>query len=835
MQDPGSWLISLSNPLCANSAKVGGKAAQLHELDQAEFPVPAAWVVSHQAFQSHLPDARPTHKPSAITLADDLRNSLRSIYTELSQDGAHYLVVRSSALSEDGVDHSFAGQHATYYYIDASNLEKAVADCWLSLWSTAAEAYRCAINGTQTTFGMAVIIQRMIQADRSGVCFTQDPTGQHPDHTLIEAAWGLGAALVDGRVAPDRYWLNRHFELSYQKVGRKRLKVAEKLPDPTGQRLEPVPAGQQASVVLSAEEAGNIAEMAAKAACLRGGPQDMEWAMADGEIHVLQSRPITALPLPIAMDPIEGRWVLFKPLVENFSEPLTPITVDLFRRVLPPIGRFIHGRYYLNVDVLVRLLPFHLDEAQLQKLLLLKGPVPQLRFAWRRLPASIGLIIFAYLSSGVSWHRSARVPLNRLSDFERRCDAVLADVDCDALESLQSLFFNRHPFLPISEFAFQNNVSSGRYFLLIGLLQALLRRFAADFDRTKLASLFGGGEATLSRQMVDAVSALADVAREDSQLASALRSGDGGQLHDAVTALDGHHPFIEALASFMAKFGHRTVREMDLLSPRWREDSSAVLHMVRSFLKTDGGSALDPHGLKLATEDELHQAVKSGWQRRLIDYLLERISYYVILRENTRHYHTMALAVLREKLKLCEQQLIQDSRLRCSDDIFFLEWPEITGLTVGALAWEDVEPIISQRRRRYRRQCDFPPKASFNLGSGSSTAAGSTGKSGRYTGDCACPGIVEGIARVVLDPGLGADLEPGEVLVAPYTDPAWTPLFPNARAIVVEIGSYLSHAATVAQEYQIPCLVDVEGCTKVIQSGQRLRVNATDGWVEVLE
>jgi pyruvate,water dikinase len=835
MQDPGSWLVSLSNPLCADPARVGGKAAQLHALRQAEFPVPAAWVVSHQTFQSHLPDARPSHKPGAITLADDLRESLRSIYSELSQGGAHYLVVRSSALSEDGVDHSFAGQHATYYYIDSDNLEKAVVDCWLSLWSTAATAYRRAISDTQSTFGMAVIIQQMIQADRSGVCFTQDPTGQHDDHTLIEATWGLGAALVDGRVSPDRYWLNRDFELSYQKIGRKRLKVAEKLRDPSGQRLEPVPAGQQASVVLSARDARRIAEMAAKAARLRGGPQDMEWAMAGGELYALQSRPITALPQPIALNPIEGRWVLFKPLVENFTEPLTPVTVDLFRRVLPPLGKFIHGRYYLNVDVLARLLPFELDESQLQRLLLLKGPLPQLRLAWRRLPVTIGLILFGYLSTGVSWHRSTRVPLNRLADFERRCDGVLVDVDCDALESLHKLFFNRHPFLPISEFAFQTNVSSARYFGLIGVLQAILRRIAPDFDQNKLASLFGGGEATLSRQMVDGVSALADVAREDRTLTSALCGGDGRQLHDIVIALSLHHPFLVALAGFMATFGHRTVREMDLLSPRWREDSSTVLQMVRNFLKNDGSSTLDPHGLQLAAIDELHQLIKPKWQRKLIDHLLTRIRYYVTLRENTRHYHTMAFAVIREKLKLCEQQLIQESRLRCADDIFFLEWPEITGLTVGALSWEDVEPTILQRRRRYRRQCDFPPKASFNLSSAGSGATRTAGKPGHYSGDCACPGIAEGIAKVVLDPGLGADLEPGEVLIAPYTDPAWTPLFPNAKAIVVEIGSYLSHAGTVAREYQIPCLVDVEGCTRVIRTGQKLRVNATEGWVEVIE
>lgn len=832
MQDPGSWVIPLTNSLCADSERVGGKAMQLHELLQAEFAVPPAWVVTYQAFRSHFPEAIPARKPEPATVADDLRRSLQAIHEELSENGAHYLVVRSSALGEDGTDHSFAGQHATYYYIDADNLAKAVADCWNSLWSSAAVAYRRALRNPDTSFGMAVIIQRMVQADRSGVCFTEDPTGQKPEHTLIEATWGLGAALVDGRVSPDRYWLNRNFELSHHKIGRKRLKVAEKMQDPSGQRLEPVPVAQQSIAVLNPEEAEQIGRLAAKAARLRGGPQDVEWAFADGELFALQTRPITAMPVELPTVPIKGRWVLFKPIAENFSEPLSPISVDLFRRILPPMGKFIHGRYYLNADAMQLLLPFHIDDQQLAQMLLLKGPAPQLKVDWRRLPASLAVLALSYLSSGITWFRGSRVPLHRLSDFEQRCEAILADEDCDALAALHLLFFNRHPFRPISEFAFQANISAGRYFVLIGLLKVALKRIAPDFDQARLAMLLVGGEATLSRQMVDAVSELADVARSDSTLVAALLADEGPDPATVVAALDPSHPFLTACSQFLASYGHRAIREMDLIAPRWREDSSAVLRMVRNYLKPDRREGLDPHSLRLATEDELHQAIKTTWQRWLVDGLLARIRYYVTLRENTRHYHTMAFAVIREKLQRCERQLIQDGRLRCTDDIFFLKWPEIAGLSAGAMGWDDIEGVLSHRRRRYRRQYDLPPEETFNL---ASDARVTTPESGRYSGDCACPGVAEGIARVVLDPGLGADLEPGDILVAPYTDPAWTPLFPNASAIVVEIGSYLSHAGTVAREYQIPCLVDVHGCTRTIQSGQKLRVNATAGWVEVIE
>ena len=126
--------------------------------------------------------------------------------------------------------------------------------------------------------------------------------------------------------------------------------------------------------------------------------------------------------------------------------------------------------------------------------------------------------------------------------------------------------------------------------------------------------------------------------------------------------------------------------------------------------------------------------------------------------------------------------------------------------------------------------CETQAPESFNL----DVSEPSSETAGTCRGACASPGIAEGRARVILDPSTGVDLEPGEILVAPYTDPAWTPLFPAAAAVIVEVGSYLSHAGTVAREYQIPCLVDVRDCTRRLETGQLLRVNANEGWVEVI-
>ena len=202
------------------------------------------------------------------------------------------------------------------------------------------------------------------------------------------------------------------------------------------------------------------------------------------------------------------------------------------------------------------------------------------------------------------------------------------------------------------------------------------------------------------------------------------------------------------------------------------------------------------------------------------------------MRENTRHYHTMSFDTARHKLKQLEAQMIQARRLRCVDDIFFLTWDEAQELEREVIDWPTAEALIRQRRRRYLCASRNLPPATINI---ELPASPPQADDSVLSGDCACPGYAEGNARVIFDPTLGADLEPGEILIAPYTDPAWTPLFPIAGAIVVEVGSYLSHAGTVAREYQIPCLVDVQGCVSRIRNGQRLKVFASDGRVEIIE
>jgi pyruvate,water dikinase len=305
--------------------------------------------------------------------------------------------------------------------------------------------------------------------------------------------------------------------------------------------------------------------------------------------------------------------------------------------------------------------------------------------------------------------------------------------------------------------------------------------------------------------------------------------------------------FLERLEGFLAQNGHRAVKEFELRSLRWEEDPSPVLGMVRNGLLL--GKEGDPEVRERKTRQEraelllaLRRAVEPlpleralGLRFRLVGWAAERVRYYLKQRENSRFYHIMVSGVLRKKVLKIEQELLAQGRLRCRDDVFFLRLPEVEALREGRLGWLDVEDRIRERRIEHIRLCKLgPPKAiglELPVPAPQEEAAGGA----LLLGHSASPGRYQGSARVILDPSLDARLEPGEVLVAPYTDPAWTPLFLTAGAAVVEVGSYLSHAGTVAREFGMPCVVDVSEATKRIRTGDSVAVDGDQGRVRILE
>jgi pyruvate,water dikinase len=838
-----SHIIGLSAAARLSVAEVGGKAATLGAL-AAQHRVPDGFVIVTQAFREHfqkngvnlgdsitgdpgeMPDAAALSRLRALTIDPEVSRDIQTAYTALPTiDGrSKVCVVRSSAVGEDGAVASFAGQHATYYYVESSELERRVIDCWLSVWSAEVRSYRRHMGITDPV-RMAVIVQLMVPAEVSGVTFTKDPTGRHRDAMAIESCWGLGAALVDGRVTPDSYIVRRgSHEVITRRLGSKRFKIAEDLLDPVGARLQPVPRHLQRIASLNDTQVQQVAVLAAACEAAQGAPQDVEWAYANGTLYLLQSRPISASAR--APKSPSGRWIAFKPILENFTEALTPLTVDTMRRVLPGFGQFIDGRYYLDFDGLRNMIPLTVSDAELAELALLKSERSDYSIKWTRLTIVVGGLLIAYLGTGLLWVRSRHLPFEKLADFRGRCAAVLADPKLDVVASLRTLLLGPNPFAAASQFPFQVNVSAARYFLLLAALRWYLRRFAPTFDLSQVAPLCAGTHDMLSTRLIDDLRDAALVAEHTPAIRQLLQSDRLEELPNQLAVHPAAGPFVAAFESFIASYGHRGTREIELAAPRWQEDPTPLFVMIRNLLRE--GFTQPPSAQakirKAQAQSSLDAALQGRLKRAVARRLARRIQYYAALRENTRHYTMLALTTVRTKILALEQQLLGQGLLKCAEDIFYLTWDEIGELQTAASDGPRLQQLIRRRRLTHMRRNRSDPPLTINVDYRPPRHA-----AGVLIGQCASPGIVEGTVRLVLDPATDGEIKAGEILVAPYTDPAWTPLFLGAAAVVVETGSYLSHAGTIARELGIPCLVDVTGVMSLLRNGQRLCVDATQG------
>ena len=841
------WLRSLSQLSAVDAGAYGNKAALLGELTGHGFNVPQGFALSAEAFRYHFENELEADFTQAATLDQDhsrprlqpaLAQSLREGFDELftNQSKAarttQYVAVRSSALGEDGEQHSFAGQHATYYYITRDRLPEAVVDCWMSLWSSHADAYRRS-SSTSTKPEMAVIIQRMVNAESAGVVFTQDPSGSFSNHSLIESTWGLGAALVDGRVSPDQFFVSRTGDIARTRIGTKRLYMPPGLRAPSKERLESLAPYKREQSSLTNKQVRQVAELGDAIAEVMGAPQDVEWAFAENELVVLQTRPITGVQAPSADKStanIAGRWIWFKPLAENFTEPLTPLSQDLYQRVLPRFGRFINGRYYLNFDRVRRLLPLRGSETEVAQALLLRGGAIDLnQLSWLKLPLSLAQLGIAYLATGMFWHRSKALPANHTQRFATRI-RELKQPQLDALQALTQALYGKRVFEPAYNYPFFLNIAAGRYFVLQGILRSMLKRWAPRLPANLVDQLSIGEPQMVSRDMLHELSELAQLIKADTELMTLSDQGLLSQLQ----SLPIDHEVAKNLRGFLQRYGHRAAGELELATPRWRETPQTLLQTLLPLLSSE----FERPDAQLAY-NQAQQNLKdnlSGPRYWLANQLVQRSRHYVTTRENTRHQTAAALGVVREKLCAVERELIHQGKLHYRGDVFFLHWDELVALQRSNATWRDVQDkVLARRQQRLSLSRNKPPMA-FNLGLEPPTLQHQPEDANTVVGQCASPGYAEGIARVILDPASASNkLEPHNILIAPYTDPGWTPLFLSAAAVVVETGSYLSHAGTVAREFKVPCVVDATRCTDRIPDGALIRVFADSGVVEILE
>ncbi|MET0233310.1 MAG: PEP/pyruvate-binding domain-containing protein [Kibdelosporangium sp.] len=852
-----TWCLDFEDIDAGMLATVGGKAANLGELTRAGLPVPPGFCVTTEAYRRVAAQAGADGGHEAAKARDlivgtpvpaEIGAAILAGYAKLGEDVP--VAVRSSATAEDLPFASFAGQQDTYLnVVGGEAVLDAVRRCWASLWTDRAVSYRAGNGIDNSTVHLAVVIQLMVQSQVAGVMFTANPvTGCRREH-VIDASPGLGEAVVSGAVNPDHFVV-RGKEIVERRLGDKRL-VIRSLPGGGTEHVE-LESGSAQACVTDAQLLA-LAELGSRVEKHYGSPQDTEWAIdADGTLWLTQSRPITTLyPLPDVSTPDIRAYFSFS-VAQGLYRPITPAGMAVFRLLAtsisqeiigshvadplagPPAVAEAGGRVYLDATVSVRtaagrlLMPKVLGVMEARSGKALSGLFDDPRFSLtqkskrefvkRLLRVAVKYRIPPRIVQSVISPAAARRNVDKTGAELRRRIALPGDpTGIQRLDHIERVLLKETvPLLP------RVVPSAAAGFLMLGLARRLLGSGAG------LQAVLRGLPHNITTEMDLELWHLATRIRA-TPAAALLLEHPADEL--ARMYRDGTLPDI-GLAEFLRRWGHRAVAEIDVGMPRWSDDPTHILGVLANYLRLDNPDmAPDVQFARGAAEaaGAIDRLVAGTRRKRTMRFALNRARQLAGIREMPKYFLVEAIGAVRGQLAQIGAELAQAGRIASAEDVFFLNLREVrSGL--GGTSYHDV---VVARRAGYDQELKRRRIPRVMLSDGTEPEAVSQAApaaDGSLPGTPASAGTITGVARVVLDP-VGAHLEPGEILVAPSTDPGWTPLFLTAGALVMEMGGANSHGAVVAREYGIPAVVGVADATHRIATGQTITVDGATGVV----
>ncbi|TVR45185.1 MAG: phosphoenolpyruvate synthase [Planctomycetota bacterium] len=810
------------------SSVVGGKAAALAALAAEGLPVPPFFVV--------LPAAYGCQDPS---FQAELISRARAL--------GGVLAVRSSAIDEDGSGHSFAGQLDSFLRVSPEDVPDQVAAVWASGFSERALAYR-AERGLGPPAPPAVLVQLLVEADCAGVAFSADPVSGRHGVAVVSAVRGLGDALVSGEQDGDGWWLQRDGSIIQRTI--------------SGDD----PCMDDASVL-------QVAALARTCAARRGRPQDIEWAMANGQLWLLQSRPITALASPDPDAP-PALWDNSN-IAESYGGVSCALTYSFARRAYEAVYRefcrllgvseavlaandntframigMVEGRIYYDLlnwyRVLAMLPGYASNRAFMEQMMGVKEPLPpELVPAqspgsrWTRLRDRLRL---ARVAAGLLW-RHWRLGSD-MAAFRRRLDDAMAPPPVPLEQQRADELAAHYRDLEERLLTRWDAPLVNDFFAMIwyGLLRALCRKWLGDTAGTLQNDLVGGGGGVISAEPARLVREMAGLLKDDPDLAATLRDAP---LASAMAAVRAHPALAAALQAYLERFGDRCLEELKLESPTLEDDPSSLLRAIGHFAAREHANTSD-HASAARAQAELTVAERLSWQpfrRWIFGWVLGHARARVRDRENLRFERTRLFGRVRRIVVELGRRLYAAQRLDDPRDVFHLTLDEVLGSVDGTTPCADLAGLARVRRAEYERCVAAPPPPDRCLTRGALLVSNplrpfSTAPAPDLSGDVrsgtgCCPGVVRGTARVVRDPR-GVSLPAGSILLAERTDPGWIMLFPAAAGLVVERGSLLSHSAIVARELGLPAVVGLAHATEWIADGASIEIDGSTGVVRIL-
>ncbi|UOE59228.1 phosphoenolpyruvate synthase [Priestia filamentosa] len=870
----GSYVLNFQEIDKTQLLLVGGKGLNLGKLSQVHgIQVPEGFCVTTEAYQKALEQNEAFHalldQLTLLKVEDrvqvrEISRKIRKIIMEVEIPSdvvkavAHYLsqfgdehayAVRSSATAEDLPHASFAGQQDTYLNIIGKEaILQHISKCWASLFTDRAVIYRMQNGFDHSQVYLSVVIQRMVFPQASGILFTADPITSNRKLLSIDASFGLGEALVSGLVSADCYKVQEE-EIVDKRIATKKLAIYGRKKG--GTETKQIDPDQQKTQTLTEQQILELARIGRQIEAYFGYPQDIEWCLVDDTFYIVQSRPITTLyPIPEANDE-ENHVYVSVGHQQMMTDPMKPLGLSFWLLTTPAPMRKAGGRLFVDVtqnltspasreillngmekhDPLLKnalmtiierrdfIKPLSNDEKEQSSSISKKGmPTADFQAQIENNPTIVSDLI-----------KSSETSIEMLrQNIQMKSGPDLFNFILEDIQELKKILFN-----PQSSSVFRAAMDASSW-INEKMNEWLGEKNVADTLSQSVPN-------NITSEMGLALLDVADVIRPYPEVIDYLQHVKDDNFLDKLVKIDGGQETQDAIMAYLNKYGMRCAGEIDITKTRWSEKPITLVSMILNNIKNFEPNASYrkfEQGRRVAfkKEQELLDRLKQlpdGEQKaketkRMIDLIRNFIGY----REYPKYGMVNRYFVYKQALLKEAEQLVQEGVIHKKEDIYYLTFEEFhevvrtnkldygiiskrkdeyklyEKLTLPRVITSDGEIIIGE----YKRE-NLPSEAIVGLPVSS--------------------GVIEGKARVILNME-DADLEDGDILVTTFTDPSWTPLFVSIKGLVTEVGGLMTHGAVIAREYGLPAVVGVENATKLIKDGQRIRINGTDGYIEIL-
>lgn len=891
-------LVTPKSTLFFAKNEAGGKGFNLYLMSQAGLPVPEWVVFGKRYFQEFLNTAGVKNTLDLVLekiqrseisageaekqilqlfestpLPPTVENSLNQALSQLGAD--RVFSVRSSAADEDSLAHSFAGQLSSYLYVSGkSDILRYIRLCWASAFSERGIVYRLENNIDLKKISVSVVLQLMIDPDKSGVLFTCDPVAKKTDTYVVSSVYGVGEGLVSGALDADSFWLDaKSGKLLKEELVEKKEMMKKSVSGHCETKPVAEPLVNTAS--LNAEELRGLYRLGQKIQEQYHRPQDIEWAVENGQIYILQTRPVTSLDQDLIGYPnlwdnsniIESYGGLTSPLSFSFALRNYKAVYVQFCEVLGVPNDIIkdmdsylsymlgslNGRVYYNLFnwyKLVGVLPGFKQNREFMETMMgvsealndeiadrikphpsWDTPAGRLRkmvtgFNFIKYHFTIQKVVDEFLETfHRDYDRFRAMPLKRMRGDQ--LIRVYMEVERNMLGRWKAPIIN--DFLCMVHF---------------GLLRKLTTTWLKELDSTIQNDLLAGEGGLESAEPTKALLRLAHKAQQNEGLKKLLEETDPKEGLEALNQSP-YTEFYKLVLDYLDRFGFRCMSEMKLEEIDLLTDPSYLFVCLKNYLKS-GPVELhdDSHEKNLRLQAEARVAGHlSGLKGKIYFWVLRHARKAVKNRENTRFARTRIYGIARTIFQTIGEDLAALGALDHHRDVFWLTIEEVFGIYNGTLPSFNLKSMVELRKQEYAKFGEETDPRVMTRGAVywnnqfiKEEDLSQVSESGDWDlkGLPCCPGVLEGVVKVIINPGDNLELN-GEILVTARTDPGWVPLYPSISGLLVERGSLLSHSAIVAREMGIPAIVSIPGLTKKLKTGMRVRIDAKAGTIKILD